>query len=145
MRTGSISACSRRGKIYVAPNDGAVAIDPVFVTGLDVGQLARSLERAVAAIPPRPTTRLSLQDYKSPIQLAAGVTRPAEFERGLKIVTIDIDESGFSLQPWIPYPRQRRGFTHDDSSRVALPPHTPLKSVAEHVMKVFLDPNWPVR
>lgn len=117
----------------------------MFVTDLDIDQFVVSLERAVAAIPRQPRTWLNLRDYKSPIQLAAGVTRPAEFERGLRIVTIGIDESGYSIKPYIPYPRQRTGFIHDPSSHVALPLRTSLRSVAEHVMKAFLDPNWPVR
>ncbi len=145
MQSGSISAYSRRGKIYVAPNDGSVVIDPVFVTDLDLDQFALSLERAVAAIPRQPTTWLSLRDYKSPIQLAAGVTRNSEFERGLKIVTLKIDESGYVIKPWIPYTREGRGFTHDDNSLVTLPTHTPLRSIAEHIMKVFLDSTWPTR
>jgi hypothetical protein len=142
---GSISACSRRGKIYVAPNDGAVEIDPVFVTDLDLDQFVVAFERALAAIPPEPSTWLSLRDYKSPIQRAAGVERNAEFERGLKMVTVKIDESGYLIEPWKPLVREGRGFTIDDSALVALSLDTPLRSVAEHVMKVFLDPRWPVR
>ena len=117
----------------------------MFVTDLDLDQFVVSFERAMAAIPRQPTTWLSLRDYKSPIQRAAGVARNAEFERGLKIVTIKIDESGYLIEPWIPYAREGRGFTLDDSALVPLSLDTPLRSVAEHVMNVFLDPRWPVR
>jgi hypothetical protein len=51
----------------------------------------------MAAIPSQPGTWLSLRDYKSPIQLAAGVNRDVEFERGLKIVTIKIEDLGMRL------------------------------------------------
>ena len=139
-----ISILQRNGIIYVAPNDGIIDLEPVErVTVSD--DLADAVGRALKAAPKAPPSEFpNLRNYVDPVRKAAGVRSALQFERGLKLLSLENANGEYVVQRLVPNTVNGRGFDLD-AILFRLLEDTPLSTVAARINEAFSDPAWPVR
>ena len=81
-RMKSISIYYRKGAVFIVPQRGITDVGPVFTAGLNRGEIAAALQKAIAVNPAEQVLPAAAVDYRSPILRAMNIKSNVAFERG---------------------------------------------------------------
>ncbi len=137
----NIKIYQRSCQIYVAPTNGLAELEPIEIVNRS-DDLASALGRALKAAQDGPGEHPDLRHYKSPVQKAASVRSTKEFERGLKLLSLDHVDGAYVATRYVPAPD--RGLDPDEVV-FRLSDDVELRLLAAAVEKSFADSKWRTR
>ena len=138
LNVANINIYERDGRMYVAPTNGLADLEPVEIVS-GTGDLPPALGRAFEASLDGPGEFADLRHYRWPVLKAAKVRTVKEFERGMRMLTLDHVDGAYVATRYVP--DSDRGL-NPEKVVFRLDDSIGLSSLAAHIEAVFADPDW---
>lgn len=135
---------SRKSRLFVAPSDGQIVLEPVLEPADNAAEIGRALKESLARSAPYRGPQRNFRLFKSPVQLAAKVRSPLEFERGLRMLTVTQDDAGYLLQRWIPL-QGDRGLNPDPAWDFRPEDPQSFDGLVARLVRALHEAAWPTR